>query len=100
MKKLIRKINENVTLYRDDRTGIAWIQDGTTGLIYSVHPNIDSTGSVRGMKDRGFWGKKDKTVRCGGYIYNISKFCYDENTYDKIVADECRCECCLERRNK
>ncbi len=37
------------------------------------HPSIHYTGSVRGMKELGFWGKKDRCVRCGSYIYNLSQ---------------------------
>lgn len=33
------------------------------------HPSIHYTGSVRGMKKLGYWGKHDVCVR---YIYNIS----------------------------
>lgn len=36
------------------------------------HPSIHHTGSVRGMKKLGFWRKKDRCVRCGQYIYNLS----------------------------
>lgn len=37
------------------------------------HPSIHHTGSVRGMKKLGFWDKKDECVRCGQYIYNLSR---------------------------
>lgn len=40
----------------------------------SVHPSIHYTGSVRGMKKLGYWGKHDICVRCGSYIYNLSMF--------------------------
>ncbi len=36
------------------------------------HPSIHHTGSVRGMKKNGGWGKNDRCVRCGQYIYNLS----------------------------
>lgn len=36
------------------------------------HPSIHCTGSVRGMIERGFWGKEDWFVQCGQYIYNMS----------------------------
>ena len=36
------------------------------------HPSIHYTGSVRGMKKLGYWGKDDLCVRCGQYIYNLS----------------------------
>ena len=29
------------------------------------HPSIHYTGSVRGMKKLGYWGKNDICVRCG-----------------------------------
>lgn len=38
----------------------------------ALHPSIHYTGSVRGMKKQGFWGKRDRCVRCGQYIYNLS----------------------------
>ena len=37
------------------------------------HPSIHYTGSVRGMKKLGYWDKDDVCVRCGQYIYNLSK---------------------------
>lgn len=36
------------------------------------HPSIHYTGSVRGMKKLGYWGKHDLCVRSGQYIYNLS----------------------------
>lgn len=39
----------------------------------AMYPSIHYTGSVRGMKEMGFWGKHDICVRCGSYIYNLSK---------------------------
>lgn len=38
------------------------------------HPSIHYTGSVRGMKKLGYWGKNDVCVRCGAYIYNLSRY--------------------------
>jgi hypothetical protein len=38
----------------------------------ACHPSIHYTGSVRGMKRLGLWGKHDRCVRCGQYIYNVS----------------------------
>lgn len=37
------------------------------------HPSIHCTGSVLGMKKLGYWGKNDICVRCGNYIYNLSR---------------------------
>ena len=36
------------------------------------HHSIHHTDSVRGMKKLGYWGKQDRWVRCGQYIYNLS----------------------------
>jgi hypothetical protein len=38
----------------------------------AAHPSIHCTGSVRGMKKLGYWGKYDEIVRCGQFIYNLS----------------------------
>lgn len=100
-KKFIREIDKYISLYRDDRTGIAWIENGSTGCSHSCHSNIDSSGSVRGMKQLGYWNKKDRTVRSHGFIYNIDTFVIDkENKYDLIVANECCCQGCLERKQR
>lgn len=99
MKQFIREIKPHVNLYRDDKNGIAWIEDGTSGCEISVHSNIDASGSVSGMKNLGYWGKKDRTIRSHGFIYNIDSFvCWKENELEMIVANECRCQGCLERR--
>ena len=36
------------------------------------YPNFSRTGSIRGMKDR-YYGKDALLVRCGSYIYNVSR---------------------------
>lgn len=98
MRKMIREISEHVTLYRDDKSGIAWIEDGNTGCGVSAHPNISSSGSVRGMKDLGYWRKSDRVVRSHGFAYNIDILAVDKNDpLEKLVASECRCAACMER---
>lgn len=84
------KINDHATLFINDRTGIAWIEDRRTGSGYSAHPNIDASGSVRGMKNLGYWGEKDRCVKCCGFIYNIDKLVITHE-YDQIAADNCKC---------
>ena len=93
MKKLIKTINENIEVYRDDKTGIAWVEDGTTGSFHSCHPNIDVTGSAAGMKKLGYWGKRDRVVKTNGFKYNVSKKCVNDDL-DKIAEKYCQCECC------
>lgn len=97
-KRLIKEIKPYVKLFINDGTGIAWVENGSTGNSHSAHPNIDASRGVKGMKNLGYWGKEDITVRCNGTIYNISKFVVDDEL-DKIASDYCKCEKCIERRN-
>lgn len=98
-KQFIREVKPYANLYKDTVTGIAWIEDGSTGCGHSCHPNIDSTGSVTGMKKLGYWNKKDRIVRSHGFQYNIDKFVIDtKDEFDIIVAKECACAGCQERR--
>lgn len=52
-------------------SGVAVIKDSSTGCEMSLHPKIDATGSVKGMRSSGYWGKDDTVVRAGGGYYNI-----------------------------
>lgn len=47
------------------------------------HPSIHYTGSVRGMKKLGYWGKNDVCVRCGQWIYNLSITLKEEKQWEK-----------------
>ena len=99
MKVHIREINKHVNLYRDDKTGIAWIADGRTGSGISIHPNISASGSVAGMKSKGYWSKNDRIVRSHGFIYNIDRLAFNKyNDLERIVTNECMCKACQERR--
>lgn len=89
-KKLLRQVSEYVYLYRDTRTGIAWVENGSTGGGHSAHANIDASGSVRGMVSRGYWRKTDRTVRSHGCIYNIDTLVVTDEL-DQIAADHCQC---------
>ena len=42
----------------------------------AIHPSIHVSGSIRGMKKLGYWGKNDTIVRCGNYYYNLSIICW------------------------
>ena len=96
-KRLIKNIKEYADLYIDDNTGIAWIENGTTGTENSVHSNIDVTGSIKGMKKLGYWKKDDKIVKSHGSYYNISTLVISDKL-DEIVAEYCKCEECENRR--
>ena len=101
MFKKIEKIDNSAELWIDNKTGIAVIRDGATGLQYSCHPKIDKNGSVLGMKRQGYWDKNAKTARAGGFIYNISSFVADTNDkYERICGERCMCEMCRVRRKE
>lgn len=86
----LQEIKPHVFLYRDSETGIAWVENGSTGLGHSAHPNIDASGSVSGMKKLGYWSKEDRTVRSHGYIYNID-LCITSDELDEIARQHCQC---------
>lgn len=87
------------TLYRDSNNGLAWVSDTSSGMCYSAHPNIMRSGSVKGMKALGYWGKHDKVIESHGYKYNISRLVVSD-TWDKVAADHCHCSECMNRRKK
>jgi len=89
-KTFIKELEPYVELHRCDRTGIAWVENGKVGLCHSAHPNIDSSGSVRGMKKLGYWSKDAETVRTKGTIYNISH-CVTSDKFDEIAKNNCKC---------
>lgn len=89
-RELIKKIDEITDLYRDSNTGIAWVENGHTGCGHSAHPNIDASGSVKGMKKRGYWREEDRTVRSHGFIYNIDRLVVTDDL-DEVARQHCRC---------
>lgn len=97
MKVLIRRIDGARELYRDDRTGIAWVKDSSDGCEHSCHSNIDSTGSVSGMKMRGGWAKGARCVRTNGFIFNIDSFLVSDE-WNEVASENCQCQACIERR--
>ena len=76
--QVIKQVSEYVTLFRDTRTGIAWVENGSTGNGHSAHPNIHASGSVAGMKKRGHWHQNARVVRCRGFIYNTDLCVIDD----------------------
>jgi hypothetical protein len=95
-KQLIQRFDEYHILYRDEATGIARVEDTHLGCSHSAHSNIDRTGSVRGMKAKGYWRKSDRTARAFGFIYNLDTLIVGDE-YDRIAAAACRCIACRER---
>ena len=98
-KHLIKNLDEEgiIQLFRCTRTGIAWVENGKVGIGHSAHPNIDGTGSIRGMKKQGYWRQDARTERTHGYIYNIDRLVISDE-YDQVAADHCNCAACRERR--
>ena len=97
-KTLIRKIRDHVALYRDDLTGIAWVENGEAGCGHSCHPNISKTGSVAGMRRR-FWGEDARVVLSHGFYYNVDQLVVSDEL-DQIAADACECPGCRDRKRK
>lgn len=91
-----KNLDEQHILYRDTENGLAWVCDSSTGMCYSAHPNIMRSGSARGMKALGYWGKKDKVIESHRFKYNISQLVVSD-TWDKVAADHCQCEECVKR---
>ena len=89
-KVLIKDLGNYKVLYRDSKTGIAFVENGSTGNTHSCHANIDATGSVRGMKKLGYWRKDSRTARCHGTIYNIDSLVVTDKL-DEVAREHCRC---------
>lgn len=91
-KVFVKNIDQDpyLKLYRDPKTGIAWIEDGHAGVAHSCHPNISSSGSVAQMKRKGWWSKNDRTVRSHGFIYNIDLLALSTDL-DQVACDYCQC---------
>lgn len=71
--------------------GLVVIGDGGVGLGHSCHPCIDSTGSVAGMKDRGWCEKHDHVVDAFGFKWNVDKFSA-RSGLDWVAAELCYCQ--------
>lgn len=89
MKQHIKVIRCHVHLYRDANTGLAWVEDGTTGCGHSCHPNIDVSGSVKGMK-KLHWGRDAVVVRSHGFYHCTSRFSASDGL-DYVAALHCQC---------
>lgn len=94
---LVAVIDKNAELYVDKRSGIAYIKDYNKGLGYSCHPNISETGSVEGMKTRGYWGKEDRTVHSHGFIYDIDELSTEDGGA-KVCEAFCMCDACRKKK--
>ena len=86
----IKKVGSYKHLFHCRNSGIAWVEDGSTGLSHSAHPNISATGSIRGMRMNGSWGKNDRVVQSHGFYYNISE-CVGFGELDAIARFYCLC---------
>lgn len=98
-KIFVKEIRPHVRMYKDASNGLVWIEDGTTGLGYSCHSNIDITGSIKGMKYHKFWGQKDRCIRSHGFIFNVDSL-YGTGSFYDICKKECMCVGCTDRRSR
>ena len=51
------------------------VADGRRNNI-EQYPNFSISGSIKGMREK-FYGKNALLVRCGSFIYHVSKRIYD-----------------------
>jgi len=87
-KTLIKTLRPNVTLHRDEQTGLAWVENGEAGISHTCHPNI--SGSAAWMKQQGYWHQSDQLLRNRGFVYNLSQLvCSDD--LDEVARSHCQC---------
>ena len=67
------------------KKGIIGIKNYSQGFMNIAHPNIDSSGSVSGMKKLGYWGKTDKIEKVFGCNVNKSKIVISDEI-DNFIA--------------
>jgi hypothetical protein len=89
-KTFVKQLAPYIELHFDERTGLAWVENGSAGCGHTCHPNIDKTGSVRGMKKLGYWAQSDRMVRSHGFIYNIDRLAVSDK-WDEVAREHCRC---------
>lgn len=53
------------------RVKYLYVKDGRR-LGIDKYPNFSASGSIKGMKEK-FYGKDALLVRCGSYIYDVSR---------------------------
>ena len=90
---LLREVAPYINLHRCNKTGIAWVENGSVGISHSCHPNIHVSGSVEGMKHKGYWRREDRCVKSHGFIYNIDRIVANDEL-DQLAQKECRCAHC------
>jgi len=89
---LLAVLSPYLSGYRDSRTGIAWIEDHASGRGHSLHTSIARSGSVKGMKQLGYWNLNDRTVPSHGWIYNIDQYVPETDPLiQQWLLDHCQC---------
>lgn len=91
--------DNKVAIYRCNRTGIARLEKtpNSTGTAQGLHPSIDGSGSIEGMKSLGHWKEGEVTERAFGFIYNINRYANRsglEDEYYSLLEKYCECSSC------
>lgn len=83
-------LSESRHLYRDPITGIAWVEDTSSGMADSLHPNIGPRPTMGGA--RRLYGPTGRPVRVGQYIYNRAEYIgASEEQNRAALLGACRC---------
>lgn len=88
--KHAKELAPGITLFCDDETGIAWIEDYTTGKAHAAHPKVKRPRTAEDMKRRGYWGTEDRGVPSQSFTYNIDRLTIHE-PLDDVSRQHCRC---------
>lgn len=67
------EISKKTYSYPILKKGVVGIKNYSDGYIQLAHPDIDITGSIKGMKNKKYWEKDDKIIQVFNRKVNVSK---------------------------
>ncbi|WP_422661609.1 hypothetical protein ACK8P5_26160 (plasmid) [Paenibacillus sp. EC2-1] len=90
--KLVKQIDEDVKLYMDNKTGIAWIAGHKTSEIYAPHPCILSRTDLYNSWDG--CGTERIKIGINDLTYDVAVTFKSNHPYDQIAKEHCLCIGC------
>lgn len=88
---------DNFKIYRNIKTGIAFVDDTEHGVIWSCHPMLSSDASIQMTRVNGIWKKEASIARNNGFIFNVDELDI-VNPYNRLMLNYCECRGCRRRR--